>query len=118
MKARALLFTAILSFTPSLTGCLRRELTQLNGKTPDCLQLVNASSTLDDGPPYIVGTIRNNCEYRFGQVTIVFKVTRVPGPNEEVTGGFTAAYAHDVEPGTTKEFKTAVPVMGGSIFQF
>jgi len=54
----------------------------ITSKGPDCLELLGNTTSEEEGTTYIVGSIKNNCDRSFGQVTILFNLDRTPGPWE------------------------------------
>jgi len=82
-----------------------------------CLVLLGSTTTEEDGNTYIIGTVPNNCERKFGNVTVTFKLDRQPGPMENLDAPV-SAYARDVGPDQTKQFKTAVPISKNSTYRF
>jgi len=82
-----------------------------------CLEMLGSTTTEEDGNTYIIGTVRNNCERKFGNVTVTFKLDRQPGPMENLDAPV-SAYARDVGPDQTKQFKTAVPISKNSTYRF
>jgi hypothetical protein len=83
-----------------------------------CLEMLGNTTTEENGITYIVGTVRNNCERKFGYVTVTFKLDRQPGPAENLPDAPVSAYSRDVGPGQTKEFKTVVPISKNSTYRF
>ena len=83
-----------------------------------CLEMLGNTTTEENGITYIIGTVRNNCERKFGSVTVTFKLERQPGPMENFSEVPVSAYARDVGPGQTKQFKTAMPISKNSTYRF
>jgi hypothetical protein len=87
-------------------------------KTSSCLSLLGNTTSEENGRTYIVGSLRNNCDRKFSQVTVLFK----PGPASVGTtvmpdaGAY--AYTSDVKPGETRTFKSALPVSQDSSYRF
>src|SRR5437667_11700855 len=76
------------------------------GTAPTCLEMLSSTTTEEEGLTSIVGSIKNNCDHKFGQVTVVFKLDRVSGPTEDLPEAVAYAYSRDVGPGETRQFKT------------
>jgi hypothetical protein len=72
----------------------------------------------EEGLTYIVGSIKNDCDTKFGHVTVIFKLDREPGPTESLPQAIAYAYSSDVEPGETRQFKTALPISKNSAHHF
>ena len=53
----------------------------------------------EDGLAYVAGSIQNNCTFKFGQVTVLFKMYGVSGPMEGMSEGSIYGYSRDVVPG-------------------
>ena len=87
-------------------------------KGSTCLEMLNNTTSEDEGATYIIGSIKNNCDSSFGQVTILFKVDRAPGPQGEMPEGMAQAYTRDLKGGEIREFKTAQPISKDSSFRF
>jgi hypothetical protein len=88
------------------------------GKGPGCLVMLGNTTRDEENLTYIIGSIKNNCDYRFDQVTVLFKLDRVPGPTENLPEAVAYAYVSGVKPGETREFKTALPVSKNSTYRF
>ena len=93
-------------------------LSATSNKAAECLEMLGNTTTEEDGITYIVGNVRNNCDRRFGSVTVTFKLDRKPGPKENMSEYPISAYARDVEPGQTKQFKTVVPISKDATYRF
>ena len=90
-----------------------------------------------------MGSIRNNCDQKFGHITIAFKLDRSSGSSlhlpETVTSPdgrrsqnhtrtfkstielpetVVVAYASDIKPGETRQFKTVTPVSTNTTYRF
>src|SRR5258707_15767683 len=63
----------------------------------DCLAMMGSTTTEDEGRTYIVGTVKNNCDRSFGQVTISFKLDRSPESAEILSPAPVYAYARNVK---------------------
>ncbi len=87
-------------------------------KAAACLEMLGNTTTEENGITYIIGSVRNHCDRRFGSVTVTFKLDRTPGPTQDMPESTVSAYSRDVEPGRTAQFKTAVPVAKDSTYRF
>jgi len=87
-----------------------------SGKGPACLQLLGNTTTEDEGRTYIIGSIKNSCDYSFSTVTVLFKLDRRNGV--ELPDAVAYAYSRDVKPGETRRFKSALPVSKNTTFRF
>ena len=83
-----------------------------------CLEMLGNTTTEESGSTYIIGSIRNNCDRKFGSVTISFKLDRQHGPMENFSEASVSAYSRDLEPGQTKEFKSFSPVSKNTTYRF
>jgi len=88
------------------------------GKGPACLVMLGNTTREEENLTYIIGSIKNNCDYRIDQVTVLFKLDRMPGPTESLPEAVAYAYVSDVKPGETREFRTALPVSKNSTYHF
>ena len=88
-----------------------------NKAVSTCLELGGHTTALEQGRTYITGTIRNRCDRKFGNVTIVFKLDPKRGPMENLQG-VAYAYARDMTAGETKQFKSALPISEDSTYRF
>ena len=75
-----------------------------------CLEMLGNTTTEENGSTYIAGSVRNNCDRKFGSVTVSFKLDRQSGSAGAFGETIVSAYSRDVEPGQTKEFKSFAPV--------
>ena len=98
-------------------GWVSSRLGNLGSKAPACLEVLGSTTSEEDGVTYIVGSLRNTCETKFSQVTVLFKLDRVPGPMEGMSEGSAYAYSRDVEPGDVRQFKSAIPVSKDSSYR-
>ena len=73
-------------------------------KAAICLTMLGATTREENGFTYIVGSIRNNCNRKFDNVTTAFKLDRPPGSNTYLTTFEFKRFA--VSPGETRKFKT------------
>ena len=86
-------------------------------KSGQCLVLVGATTSLQDGGTYIVGSIRNQCDRPFLDVTTVFKLDPpMQGPMTHSSGFYSQAYSREVKPHELRKFKSAMPVPADTIF--
>jgi hypothetical protein len=106
-----------------------------------CLSLSGSTSAVENGNTDIVGTIRNDCNRKFSQVTVSFKLDRSssgsaaadisatfhPGatpdrsprrPAMELPEAVVLAYTRDVQPGETRKFKSSTHIQKNAIFRF
>lgn len=91
--------------------------TVTTGSSLDCLAVVGSTTTEDEGRTYIVGSIQNNCDRSFGNVTVLFKVDSGNGAFGS-REGVAYAYGRNVKAGEVKQFKTAMPISKESTFRF
>src|SRR6266849_2488906 len=98
--------------------CRKYVSTRATGKAPSCLAMLGNTTREEEGRSYIIGSIKNKCDYKFSQVTVLFKLDREPGPMESLPEGIAYAYSSDVEPGETREFKTALPISKNATYRF
>ncbi len=86
-------------------------------RAAECLSLAGSTTREEKGFTYIVGSVRNRCETRFTNVTVAFKLdrsdTKITLPDAPIL-----AYAKDVKPGETKEFKTAYHIDKKTTYRF
>jgi hypothetical protein len=94
-----------------------------------CLTMLGSTTTVDNGFTYIIGSIRNDCDRKFDNVTIAFKVdsgsaSELTAPMMSSYGSKTSApkmptpskmtmpdspilaYAKNIKPGETQKFKS------------
>ena len=103
----------------ALTGCFQNYVTsRASGKAPGCLAMLGNTTSEENGLTFIIGSIKNNCDRRFSNVTVVFKLERERGPTENLPEAVAYAYSSDVEPGEIRQFKTALPISKNSIYHF
>src|SRR5215468_2245375 len=88
------------------------------GKAPVCIEMLGSTSSDEEGITAIVGNIRNNCDRRFGHVTVLFKLERPAGPLKDMPEPSAYAYVSDLEPGETRPFKTAIPLSKDVMYLF
>jgi len=88
------------------------------GRSSDCLEMAGSTTTEEEGATFIVGSIKNNCDHGFAQVTILFNVDRAPGAFGDLPEGVAYAYSRDVKAGEIRDFKTAVPISKNSTYRF
>ncbi len=85
-------------------GRVIRAITSSGAKAPNCVEMVGNTTSEDGGVTTIIGTVRNNCERKYGYVQVVFKLER--GGNSDLPEGIVTASGRDLKPGDTWEFKT------------
>ena len=95
-----------------------RLIPAVTANATSCLALQGNTTSEQDGRTYIVGSIRNNCDRRFSQVTISFKLDRPPGASESLPQAIVTAYVRDVQPAAAAKFKTAMPVSKNATYRF
>ena len=83
-----------------------------------CLVMAGSTTREQDGATYIVGSFRNECDRKFSQVTISFKLERSSGAMQSLPEAVVTAYTRDVQPGETRQFKSTMPVSRNAIFRF
>ena len=114
-------------------------------KAATCLVMLGNTTREEEKFTYIVGSIKNNCDQKFGQVTIAFKLDRSsgstlslpeainpygsrvqsgqtqkfkPGSTIDLPEALVFAYSRDVKPFETRNFKTAMHVSANSTYRF
>ena len=97
---------------------LNHLVSMTSSKATSCLEILGNTTTEEEGATFIIGSVKNNCGRNFGQVTILFKLDRTPGPMQDFPEGSAYAYARDVKAGEIRDFKTAIPVSKDSTFRF
>src|SRR4051794_34084427 len=106
----------------ALRSVLREEFQQFITKATkdhaaDCLSLAGSTTREEKGFTYIVGSVRNRCEIKFSNVTVAFKLdradTKITLPDAPIL-----AYAKDLKPGETREFKSAYHIDKKTTFRF
>jgi len=85
--------------------------------TGECLSLVGSTTREEQGRSYIVGSVRNRCEMKFSNVTVAFKLDR-PDSKVSLPDAPILAYAKDLKPGETRDFKTQFPIDRKTTFRF
>jgi hypothetical protein len=119
MKAR---FLALIVF--SITGYFARPwfegyvLAIASSKAPDCLEMLGSTTTEENGGTYIIGSVRNSCDRKFGRVTVSFKLGHQRVATGELPEYTVSAYTRDVEPGQIKEFRSSAPVSKDASYRF
>ena len=110
---------AIFALRSSYTGAMNGYvIPRSTGKSPGCLAMAGNTTSLQDGQTFIIGNVRNNCDYKFSNVTVVFKVDRSSRPADNLPPAIVYAYNSDVKPGETRRFKTAFPISKNAIYRF
>ena len=110
-------------------------------KAAACLSLSGSTTAVENGNTDIIGTIQNDCNRKFSQVTVSFKLDRSssgfaaaeistalhPGatpdrsprrPVMELPEAVILAYLRDVQPGETRKFKSSTHIHKNAIFRF
>ncbi|MBZ5674039.1 MAG: hypothetical protein LAP61_07310 [Acidobacteriia bacterium] len=119
MKARFLALIVL-----SVTGYFTRPLFEsfilsvATSKAPACLDMLGNTTTEDNGGTYIIGSIRNSCDRKFGRVTVSFKIDHQRVATGELPEATVSAYTRDLEPGQTKEFRTSTSVSKDTSYRF
>ena len=98
---RGILLLFTLSFTSSCTSVVR-SLTA--GPEQSCLVLTGSTTREIDGVTRIIGSVRNDCKQRFGNVTVALRLYRTDRTN--LPDPVIAGYLRDLKPGETKDFET------------
>jgi len=83
----------------------------------ECLSLAGSTTREENGRAYIVGSVRNRCDMKFSNVTVAFKIDRQES-KVRLPGAPILAYAKDLKPGETREFKTQFPIDPKMTFRF
>lgn len=97
----------------------RETMTSLaSDKVSSCLALLGNTTSEENGRTYIVGSLRNNCDRSFHQVTVLFKFSRASGKPDFMPDAGAYAYAGDVKAGETRTFKSALPVSQDTSYRF
>ena len=141
------LLIALVAVRYALREGLRSLVTSVTtDKAATCLVMLGNTTREEEKFTYIVGSIKNNCDQKFGQVTIAFKLDRSSGSTvglpeainpygSRVQSGQTQkfkpsgstidlpealvfAYSSDVKPGETRNFKTAMHISANSTYRF
>jgi len=97
---------------------LNRVISEATSGTPACLEVLGNTTSEVEGRTYIVGSIRNSCERDYGSVTISFKLDRTPGPMGDMPEGVASAYSRNVKAGSTRDFKTTMPISKNATYRF
>ena len=128
------------------TGFRSLVISATTDKAATCLAMLGNTTREQEGLTYIVGSIKNNCDQKFGHVTVAFKIDRPSGSTvglpeaidpygSRVQSGQTQkfkpsgstidlpealvlAYSSDVKPGETRNFKTAMHISANSTYRF
>jgi hypothetical protein len=118
MKAGILVVVSIFALGFITRPLFRTFITSAKADKSTCLEMLGNTTTEENGTTYIIGSVRNNCDRKFGYVTITFKLDRQRGPMENFSEASVSAYSRDVEPGQTKEFKTFAPISKDVTYRF
>ena len=109
---------AILAVVYAASGLFQDYVVSIStGKGPSCLEMLGKTTSEEEGLTYITGSIKNNCNRKFSNVTVVFKFDRAPGPAQDLPEGIAYAYSSDVPPGEIRRFKSALPISRDSTFR-
>jgi hypothetical protein len=90
-------------------------------KALSCLEMLGNTTTEEEGVTRIVGSVRNNCDRRFSNVTVVFDLDRSTSENaaiRDMPDTKVAAYGRDLEPGATIQIKSVIPLGKDPIYRF
>jgi hypothetical protein len=98
---RRILLLLILFFTSSCTNFVR---SLSAGPEQSCLVLTGSTTREIEGITRIIGSVRNDCKRRFGNVTVALRVYRTDRTN--LPDPVIAGYVRDLKPGETKDFET------------
>lgn len=118
-KARFLAFIVV-----SVVGYFTRQwfgdiiLAVASNKAPACLEMLGSTTTEENGVTYIIGSVRNSCDRKFGRVTVSFKVDHQRVATGELPEFTVPAYSRNIEPGQIKEFRTSAPVSKDASYRF
>ena len=113
-----LVLIAILGVIYAASGLFKDYIvSNSTGRGPACLELVGKTTREDAGRTYIIGSIRNTCTRKFSNVTVVFKLDRMPVAAEMLPEGIAYAYVTDIAPGETRQYKSALPVSRDATFR-
>ena len=109
---------AVLAVIYAASGLFRNYLVSIStGKAPGCLEMLGKTTTEEEGLTFIISSIKNNCGRKYSQVTVVFKMDRMPGPIENLPAFVAYAYSSDVESGETRRFKSALTISRNTTFR-
>ena len=109
---------AILAIGYYIRGVVwNRVVSSATAPTSDCLAVLGSTTSEDEGRTYIVGSIQNNCDRNFGNVTVLFKVDN-PNASGSFSEGVAYAYGRNVKAGEVQQFKSAMPVAKNATFRF
>lgn len=133
---------ALLGVRYAIQDGFRRVVTSATSdQAAACLSLSGSTTAVEDGYTDIVGTIKNNCDRKFSQVTVSFKLDRSSSglaaaevttalhpaatpdrsprrPAMELPEAVILAYARDVQPGETRKFKSSTHIHKNAVFRF
>ncbi|MDX2153998.1 MAG: hypothetical protein SFV54_24875 [Bryobacteraceae bacterium] len=105
---RLLTLLAVLALTPSCSTLVRSMIGQ--GANQACLVLAGSTTQEINGITRIAGSVRNDCDRRFLNVTVVLRLYRpARGPGSQLPEAAVVGTVRDLEPGQTKDF-TTLPV--------
>ena len=101
----------------ALTENYKRVATAVtSGEPRSCIKMIGLTTTEEKGTAYIIGTVRNDCGYKIGNVSLAFKADR-DDSNRGFGAGTIVAYAHDVPSGGTQGFKAQFPMARGVTYR-
>jgi hypothetical protein len=84
--------------------------------TSNCFELIGSTTTEVDGLTKITGSIRNNCDRRFPNVQVSFKVERSTESSFHLPEPLVTASGHNVGPGGVWSFET-FPITRGANYR-
>jgi hypothetical protein len=88
------------------------------GATTSCITMGGNTTREIEGSTYIVGTIKNDCNRRFSNVTVVFKVDGELDSKMDRREAIFYAYERDLAPGETRNFKTMFQIRKDATYRF
>jgi hypothetical protein len=119
MKAGIIGLILIVGIGYAIRGIYQHTMDSVTtGSSLDCLAVLGSTTTEDEGRTYIVGSIQNNCDRNFSNVTVLFKVDSTPGAFGSMPASAAYAYGHNVKAGEAQPFKTAMPISRDATFRF
>jgi hypothetical protein len=118
MKAGILVLVSIFALGYITRPLFRNFITSATSDKSACLELLGNTTTEENGVAFIIGSIRNNCDRKFSNVTISFKLDSTPRPMDSLPEAGAYAYSRDVQPGQIAQFKSALPVSKNSTYRF
>ena len=118
-KIASLLFGLILMFAVRsfLRGRFEQAIKTVTSNGPaSCLSLAGYSTRDEGRASYIAGSVKNSCDHKVDSVTVTFLVDSTMGSDHREVP--VSAYARDVGPGETKEFKSVIPISRNASYRF